>query len=59
MNTSASKVYMVGTQQSLKTNQWQAMTPSRETAEEYSRDNPEFDTIKEVHVKQRRRGGKR
>jgi len=51
----ANKVYMVGTKESLKTNQWQAMTPSRESAEEYSREHPKYDTIKEVNVRPNRR----
>ena len=48
-----SKVYLVGTEESLKTNQWQAMTPSRETAEEYKNEKG-LTTIKEVEVKPRR-----
>ena len=49
-----SKVYVVGTEESLKTNQWQAMTPCRETAEQY-RDEHGLTTIKEVDVRRPRR----
>lgn len=51
--SSSSKVYVVGTEESLKTNQWQAMTPCRETAEQYMAEKG-LTTIKEVNVRPRR-----
>jgi len=52
-------VYVVGTQESLKTNQWQAMTDCETTAELYAQQHG-LDTIKEVEVRpQRQPRGKR
>lgn len=51
-------VYVVGDDNAPKTNQWQAMMPCKETAEEYMRENG-LTQIKAVDVRPRRRRGRK
>ena len=54
----SNKVFLVGNDKSPELNQWMAMTPSRETAEEYMAEHG-LTTIKEVDVRPRRPRRKR
>lgn len=51
-------VYLVGNDESPKTNQWMAMTPSKETAEEYMREKG-LTTMKAVDTRPKGKRGQR